>query len=74
MIPAGRPESGEVGMGPHFDCEPFGHAGRKATVRGPGHGSSMMSGPRRPRHKGAEGHQVVACSDADYKGPLGPVL
>ena len=61
-------------IGIHIDCELSGLAGQKATVRQPGHGLSMMDRPRRPILKGAEGLQVQACSDAAYKGPLGPVL
>ena len=70
MILAGRPESRDGGMGPPVDDEPLGHAGQEATVSRPGHGPAMMSWPRRPGLKGAEGHGIVACSDAAYKEPV----
>ena len=67
MFPAGRRETGEVGMGPRFDYERMGHAGPFSTVRSPGHGRPMMVRPRRPDPKERKGSKWTPVATRPYK-------
>ena len=61
---AGRPGTGEWGMGPPFDCELLGHTGPSSDreVYRSRDTDDGLAGTAKP--KGAEGSQVAACSDA----------